>query len=172
MRGYRENNEEVDRREETVTTQRPGYSSTEEFSRDVGAERRLNLFQVTRLLATLLGTLQVVLGLRFVLKLMAADPSSGFAAFIYGLTGPFVQPFVGLTSTWWSGDSILEVTTLIAMVIYALFFWGVGRVIQIVVDRPTARMVTRSTRQQIWGDGGRGERTTHTSSSDYSDSND
>jgi len=40
------------------------------------------------------------------------------------------------------------VTTLIAMAVYALLFWVLARVIQIAVDRPTARTVTRSTSQQ------------------------
>jgi hypothetical protein len=32
----------VDRREETVTTQQPGYATTEQTVRDVAAERRMN----------------------------------------------------------------------------------------------------------------------------------
>ena len=38
----------VDRREETVVTQQLGYAATEQVTRDVAAERRLGLFQVTR----------------------------------------------------------------------------------------------------------------------------
>jgi hypothetical protein len=38
---------------------------------------------------------------------------------------------------------ILEMTTLIAIAIYALIFWGVVSVMRIVVDRPIARTVTR-----------------------------
>ena len=54
---------------------------------------------------------------------------------------------------------ILEVTTLIAMVIYALIFWGVVSIINIITGRPSARMVTRSVREQTPGGM---ERTTHT----------
>jgi uncharacterized membrane protein len=153
----------VDRREETVVTQQPGYAATEQVTRDVAAERRLVLYQVTRIVWSLLGLLEVLLGLRFLLKLIAANPDSGFCAFMYGLTGLFVAPFAGLVPTWASGETILEVTTLIAMAVYALLFWGVVRVIRIVMDRPSARTVTRSTREQTPGTGT--ERTTHTTRS-------
>jgi len=152
----------VDRREETVVTQQPGYAATEQVTRDVAAERRLVLFQVTRIVWSLLGLLEILLGLRFMLKLIAANPNSGFAAFMYGITGPFMAPFKGLIGTPTSGGMILEVTTLIAMAIYALFFWGVVRVIQIVTDRPSARTVTRSVREQTPGGS---EHTTHTTRS-------
>jgi uncharacterized membrane protein len=153
----------VDRREETVVTQQPGYAATEQVTRDVAAERRLVLFQVTRIVWSLLGLVEILLGLRFMLKLIAANPNSGFAVFMYGITGPFMAPFKGLIGTPTSGGTILEVTTLIAMAIYALFFWGVVRVIQIVADRPSARTVTRSVREQTPGTGT--EHTTHTTRS-------
>jgi uncharacterized membrane protein len=154
----------VDRREETVTTQQPGYAATEQVIRDVAAERRLGLFQVTRIMWTVLATLEVLLGLRFMLKLIGANPESGFSWLIYGLTGLFVKPFTDLVSTWYSGETIIEVTTLIAMAVYALFFWGMVRVTRIIVDRPRARSVTRSTREQTPGGTGN-ERTTRTTRS-------
>ena len=45
--------------------------------------------------------------------------------------------------------NILELTTLIAMAVYALFFWIVVRVMEIVADRPSARMATRSVSEQM-----------------------
>ena len=152
----------VDRREETVVTQQPGYAATEQVTRDVAAERRLVLFQVTRIVWSLLGLVEILLGLRFMLKLIAANPNSGFAVFVYGITQPFLAPFTALVGTPKSGGTILEVTTLFAMAIYALIFWGVVRVIQIVADRPSARTVTRSVREQTPGGS---ERTTHTTRS-------
>jgi YggT family protein len=154
----------VDRREETVTTQQPGYAATEQVIRDVAAERRLGLFQITRIMWTSLAILEVLLGLRFMLKLIGANPESGFSWLIYGITGLFVKPFTDLVSTWYTGDTIIEVTTLIAMAVYVLFFWGVVRVTRIIADRPSARSVTRSTREQTPGGAGN-ERTTHTTRS-------
>jgi YggT family protein len=143
----------VDRREETKVTEQPGYAATEQVTRDVAAERRLGSVQITRIVMTILGILEIILGLRFVLKLIAANSDSGFAIFIYGITKPFIAPFELLVGTPTSGGTVLELTTLIAMAVYALFFWIVVRVIQVVTDRPSARTVTRSVREQT-PDGG------------------
>ena len=153
----------VDRREETVVTHEPGYAATERVTRDIAAERRLQLFQIERIVWTILGLLEMLLGLRFVLKLIGANPGSGFSEFIYGITAVFVAPFVGLIRTPVAGGSVLELTTLIAMVVYALFFWLIVRGIEIVADRPTARSVTRSVHEHTPGgsDGTSIDRTTH-----------
>jgi len=97
------------------------------------------------------------------LKLIAANPDSGFAALIYGITAPFIAPFALLVGTPTSGGIILEVTTRIAMAIYALIFWGVAHVLKIVADRPSARTVTRSVQEQTPDAGV--QRTTHTTRS-------
>ncbi len=153
----------VDRREETVVTQQPGYAVTEKVIRDAAAERQLLLFQFNRIVWTILGILEVLLALRFLLKLIGANPNSGFAVLMYGVTGLFTAPFTGLVPTWVSGASVLEVTTLIAMAIYALLFWGVMRIVPILTDRARARTVTRTTREQTPGTGT--ERTTRTTRS-------
>jgi hypothetical protein len=100
---------------------------------------------------TLLGILEILLGLRFVLKLIAANPDSGFTVFIYGITGLFMSPFNALIGTPTFGGSSFEVTTLIAMAVYALFFWVLVRVLQVATSQTTARTVTRSTREVTHG---------------------
>ena len=153
----------VDRREETVITQQPGYAASEQVTRDVAAERRLRFALVTQIIWAILGLMEILLGLRFVLKLIAANPDSGFGAFIYGITKPFIAPFELLVGTPTSGGTILELTTLIAMAVYALLFWIVVRVVGIAANRPIARTSTRSTREQT--PDGSEERTTHTTRS-------
>jgi uncharacterized membrane protein len=154
----------VDRREETVVTQQPGYAATEQVTRDVAAERRMGQFQLTRILMTVLGVLEILLALRFVLHLIAANAASGFSQLIYGLSGLFVAPFTGLVGTPTSGGTTVEMTTLIAMAVYALLFWIIMRIIPIVVDRPSARTISRVTREQTPNSAGGVEtdRTTHT----------
>ena len=114
----------------------------------------------TRIIWAVLGLLQILLGLRFLLKLIAANPDSGFAVLIYGITKPFIAPFALLVGTPTAGGVIFEATTLIAMAIYALLFWGIVSVVRIAENRPIAQTSTRSTREQT-PDGGE-ERTTHT----------
>jgi uncharacterized membrane protein len=156
----RPNEVSVDRREEMVVTQQPGYAASEQVTRDVAAEGRIRGALVTQIIGVILGILEILLGLRFLLKLIAANPNSGFAVFIYGITKPLVAPFTALVGTPTSGGTILELTTLIAMAVYALLFWVVVRVVRIATNRPSARTSTRSTREQTPGGGE--ERTTHT----------
>lgn len=154
----------VDRREETIVTQQPGYAATEQVTRDVAAERRMQMFQLNRVIWTILGVLEIFLGLRFVLHLIGANAGSGFAQFVYGVTGPFMAPFTGLVATPAAGGTVFEVTALIAMAVYALFFWIIVRVIPIATDRPSARSVSRSVREQVPGatPGSITDHTTHT----------
>jgi YggT family protein len=139
--------EAVDRREETVSTQQPGYVATKQVTRDVAAEQRLQSFKVNRFVYTLLGILEILLGLRFVLKLIAANPDASFTVFIYGITKIFLAPFNALLGTPTFGGSSLEVTTLIAMAVYALLFWVIARLISTVMDRSTSRTVTTSSQE-------------------------
>jgi uncharacterized membrane protein len=157
--------ETVDRREETLITNHPGYTASEQVVRDVAAERRMGVYQLNRILWSLLAFLEILLAMRFILRLIAANPASGFAMFIYGLTGLFVGPFNGLIATPTSGGLTLEVTTIIAMVVYALIFWGIAYIVRMVTDHPRARSFTSTTRELT--PGGEGNvRTTHTTISD------
>lgn len=153
----------VERREETIVTQQPGYVATEQIVRDVGAERQVVVSQATRIIYALLSFLEILLGFRFALRLMGANPASGFASFIYGISDPFLVPFTGLLPTPDAGGMVLEVTTLIAMAVYALIVWGLVYLLHILMDRPTTRSVTRSVHEQTPDGTGR---TIHTISRD------
>jgi YggT family protein len=139
----------VDHQSETVTTHQPGYATTQQVTRDVAAEQRLGWSLVSQIVVTLLVILEILLGIRFVLHLIAANPESGFTTFIYGITRLFVAPFTDLIRTPASGEITLEVTTLIAMAVYALFVYVVLRVLRIAADRPSARTVIRTTHEEI-----------------------
>jgi YggT family protein len=158
------NDTSVDRREQTTSTQQPGFASTEQVTRDVAAERRQGNELINQILLTILGILEIALGLRLILKVIAANAASGFADFVYGITSPFVAPFTGLVATPTSGGTILEITTIIAMAVYALLFWIILQVIAIAMARPSARSVSRSTTEQT-GNPSAGTGTQHTTHS-------
>jgi hypothetical protein len=75
------------------------------------------------------GVLQGLIGIRILLKLMAANPESGFARFVYGTTDLFLHPFMNLTVNPAVNGVVLEISSLIAMLVYALFFWLVVQLI-------------------------------------------
>ena len=99
-------------------------------------ERRIFTFKATQLVWLFLGILEGLLALRFVLKLIAANPDSPIASFIYNFTNIFLLPFAGLTSTPSAGGMVLELSTMIAMVVYALIAWAVERIIWVIFYRP------------------------------------
>lgn len=145
----RPNEEAVDLRTDTVVTQKQGYESTEQISRDVAGEQRVRTYKYSRFFWTILGIVEIFLGLRFLLKVIGANPDAGFSKFIYGATGWLVAPFRLLVGTPEVEGSVIEVTTLIAMVVYALFFWIVVRLVRMVTDRSSSQTTaTYSKREQ------------------------
>jgi len=95
--------------------------------------RRANIrYWITRTTYFVLGVLEVILLLRFLFRLLGANQSSSFVVFLYNLSHVFVVPFYGIFNDPTFGNSVLEITTLIAMLIYALLAWGIvslGRLI-------------------------------------------
>ena len=151
----------MDRHEETAITQQPDHEATEQVIHDVAMERQLSFFHAERIAWTILTTLEIFLGLRFFLKWIAANPNSGFAAFLYWITDLVLAPFAGLVGNPINGDSIVEMTTLLAMLIYAVLFWVALRVIMLTAYRPSAITVKRSVHEEK-PDGTESERTTYT----------
>ena len=106
-----------------------------------GRNRRIFTFKITQFVWLLLGILEGLLGLRFLLKLIAANPGSPIAAFIYAITGLFLTPFRGLTVTPSAEGIVLEITTLFAMLIYGLIGWAVERLLWLIFYRPRGPLV-------------------------------
>jgi uncharacterized membrane protein len=135
--------EPVEREEEIRHIDEPGYQRHERVAVDYAAERRQGLYQVTSIIWLVFGVIAGLIGLRFLLRLIAANPASPFAAFIYRVTDLFLWPFSGLTVTPASGRMVLELPALIAIVVYLLLAWLLVRLVWILFDRPGARSVSR-----------------------------
>ena len=84
-----------------------------------------------------LGALVVngLIGLRFLLKLLAANAANPFAALIYFLSRPFVAIFVGLTPTPSFEGIQIEFFDLIAILVYFLIAWAIIRLLWILFAR-------------------------------------
>lgn len=93
-----------------------------EEDRIAKSRRRAIVHRVIRTIAYLVGALEILLGLRFLLRLMAANPENGFASIIYGLSRPFVAPLSTLfiSPTFEGNTHIFDVNVLVAMVAYLL----------------------------------------------------
>jgi hypothetical protein len=85
------------------------------------------LYRGTQVVWYIIGLLEILLAFRFVLKLLGANPAAGFSAFIYGVTYIFAAPFLTVFRYTKVEGSILEWTTLLAMLVYLLVAWGIIR---------------------------------------------
>lgn len=106
-----------------------------------GQKLRLFSFKATQWIWFGLGVLEVLIGLRVMLKLIAANPASPFAAFIYNISGIFLLPFAGLVGTPAVGGMVLETSSIIAMLVYALLAWGLERIVWMSFYRPGESVV-------------------------------
>jgi YGGT family len=91
---------------------------------------------ITALIYFILGVLEVVLALRFIFRLLGANQTSSFIQFLYGLSGAFVGPFNGIFNDQTIGNgsaSVFEVSTLIAMLVYALIGWGLVSLVRVLL---------------------------------------
>jgi hypothetical protein len=76
-----------------------------------------------------------LIGLRFLLKLLASNPSNPFAALVYFLTQPFLAIFVGLTPTPSFQGIEIEFFDLIAILFYFILAWAIVRLLWILFAR-------------------------------------
>ena len=83
----------------------------------------------------LFGALEVLLAFRLVLKLMGASLASAFVGLIYGLSGIFILPLEGIFRRWFSQGvettSVLEPSTIVAIIVYAVLAWGIVKLARI-----------------------------------------
>lgn len=83
------------------------------------------LYRGTQIVWYLLGLLEIILAFRFVLKLLAANPTAGFSNFIYSISFPFASPFLNVFRVTKVEGSIFEWTTILGMLVYGLIAWGI-----------------------------------------------
>jgi uncharacterized protein YggT (Ycf19 family) len=108
--------------------------------------------RLTGIVYFLVSLIAILIAIRVVLKLLAANPDSGFARFIYGISGPLVGPFRGIFGTPGAGNGAgFEFSSLQAIAIYALVGRIVAKVLQLASARPSSgvsatRAVGRRTR--------------------------
>lgn len=96
--------------------------------------RETNL-KMRKIVYFLFGILEAFLAFRLVFKLLGANPGSAFVSLIYDVSQVFLVPFSGIFRTAVNqgieAESVLEPTTIIALIVYALIAYGIVRLIEI-----------------------------------------
>lgn len=129
-----------DPRDDTRESEIDEYGETE-VAEDDAAHRENEIGRINGIIWLLLGILEVIIGMRVLLKLLAANPDNSFANFIYRIARVFVWPFFGLVAEPTANGSVFEVSSIIAMIVFLLIAWGITRLIYLVMMPSRVRHV-------------------------------
>lgn len=116
-------------------------SETRTSQNEPEREQRILTFKATQLVWLFFGILEALIALRIGLMLIGANPNSPIVALIYGFTYLFLFPFEGMTVTPAAGGMVLEISSMFAMLIYALIAWAIERTVWVLFYRPRGPIV-------------------------------
>ncbi len=105
---------------------------TQQTPAPVDKPKNAGVKKAMQVLYFILGLIEILLAARFFLLLLGANVYAGFAQFIKMLTDPLMAPFAGLFPPVQGDISTFSMSTLVAMAVYALLFWGIGKLIKII----------------------------------------
>lgn len=130
-------NEDQDRQTTEVrdTSARQGdttvHRQTVATSRAVGGNVILR-----RIIWYIAGIIIAFLAVRIILLLLAANQGNAFVDFVYAVGGWFATPFYGIFSYQPSyGHSTLEISSIVAIIVYALVATGLARLAMLTSSR-------------------------------------
>jgi uncharacterized protein YggT (Ycf19 family) len=129
----------------TTAAPRAEVDHVETVAYDPFEGRRLAGYRLTQLIYWVFGLIEALIAIRLILKALGANPAAGFAQFIYGVTTPLVAPFLGLFGNPAYGASVLELSSIVALIVYALVAWLLTRLVWILVGERRSAIRTRST---------------------------
>lgn len=117
--------------ERTTTTQDVGDTRVERqtVAQTVTVPARV---VVSRIVWFIVGTINILLAIRIILMLLAANQANAFVDFIYALSGVFAAPFFGIFGyTPAYGSSVFEISSIVGILVYVLVGWGVVKLLNI-----------------------------------------
>lgn len=103
------------------------------------AKQETGIFQARYGVYYVVGFIDSLLLFRLVLKLLGANPVSGFVSFIYSVTTIFLTPFSGIfrtaTGRGIETTSQFEPGTFIAIIVYSIVGWGIAQLINVLLTK-------------------------------------
>ena len=106
------------------------------------------LYFGTQIVWFVFGAIEILLALRFVMKLLAANTAATFTDLIYSITNVLVSPFTLVFRASYQAGSVFEWTTLLAAFIYALVAFGVLNMLLMSQDVSTVEAAIRLRAQE------------------------
>ena len=131
-------------RDVVVTPVRPAASDqhVQTVTDDPFARRRGASDKARQGIFLLFGIINGLIAIRFVLRLLGANPDVAFASFVYGATALFLAPFEGLFGIPVLNGSVVEWHALVAIVFYLLLAWVLAKLVWIIAGE--TRRATRA----------------------------
>jgi len=129
---------------QVVTTAAPvaAVDRTTATAYDPYAGRRQSAYRLVAAIYLVFGVIEAIIAIRIILRVLGANPQAGFAQFIYGLSAPLVAPFAGLFGNPASGGSVLELHSIVALIVYALVAWLIGRLVWLMLGETRSAVTT------------------------------
>ncbi|HVA25132.1 MAG TPA: hypothetical protein VMW62_12160 [Chloroflexota bacterium] len=108
-------------------------SSGVAYGAAVPTAAQLAVWRAQRIVYYVFGVIQAFILIRFILKVLAANPSSPFTQIIYNVSWVFVFPFNGVVPNYTAGATVFEWFSLIALVVYALISVALAKLIGLLI---------------------------------------
>ena len=121
------------------------YKEVRTTEHESGREQRVATFKATQLVWLLAGLLAALIALRILFKLIGVNASNPFATLLYKVTDIFVAPFASLMGAPAAGGMVLEISSVIAIIVYLLIGWAIARAIYVLFYRPRGPVSVRQT---------------------------
>ena len=123
--------------------ERPSFTDEEALAFHAGAKPGKIEIAPTKPMATQRDlSLAYSPGVAVPVRAIAANPDAAFSRLIYALTFPFITPFAGVFPDSGASGSVLELSTILAMIMYPLFCWIIVRVVRLTNHRRGATPTT------------------------------
>jgi uncharacterized protein YggT (Ycf19 family) len=129
----------------TSTVPRQDFDRVDAVAYDPYEGRRLAGFRLTQLIYWVFALIEGLIAVRLILKALGANTAAGFAQFIYSITAPLVAPFINLFANPSYQNSVLELSAIVALIVYGLVAWLLGKLVWILVGETRSAVRTHST---------------------------
>jgi len=98
---------------------------------------------LSRVATYVFGVIEILIGIRFVLKLLGANADAGFVQMMYAVSGFFMAPFDTVFGVQRVSGSTFELSAIVAIAVYALLGFGVVKLIRTLSPREHSETVER-----------------------------
>lgn len=139
----------ADRQKKVVVRQDGDHVREEHIVEDVNLENRQAVAKVVQFVWLLFGLLEALIGFRILLKLIGANPGNGFTAFVYQFSDIFLWPFQTIVPNPEAQGFVFEISSVIALFVYAFIAWAVVRLIWLLFYRRPTSSVTVYDRDEV-----------------------